>query len=38
MKVAIFEKPLLVCLETLQQVAKIDCAKRANTMLEYLHA
>ena len=27
MKVAIFGKPLLVYLETLQQVAKIDCAK-----------
>ena len=38
MKVAIFGKPLLVYLETLQQVAKIDCAKRANTMLEYMHA
>ena len=37
MKAAIFGKPLLVYLETLQQVAKIDCVK-ANTMLEYLHA
>ena len=27
MKVAIFRKPLLVCLETLRQVGKIDCAK-----------